>query len=353
MNPGSGTTNDGEAVAVKSRTVGRHPIAVCTGLLNGLGLIAIALATLVAGFANYHWVGDLFVHFRVQYALLALAGSAIASVTNTRKAMILGLGCLLINGWPLVPYYSWSNSTATGGRISCSLLHQNVLSTNQQYSQVVELIREQDPDIVILQETNASWEQGLSGLFVDYPHRHFEPQPGNFGMAVLSKKPWQLLEVVRVPPLQLPSLVVEFDLAEGDGEVPAQSLRLVATHPIPPMEATRWRARNRQLLAMADLVDQEQMTLMVGDFNLTPWSPWFGRVIRRGGLRDAGLGFGIMPTWSIFSNGNDFATALGGIRIDHVLVNSHVVVRDHEVTTDVGSDHRGIMVEFSPALQHE
>jgi endonuclease/exonuclease/phosphatase (EEP) superfamily protein YafD len=85
---------------------------------------------------------------------------------------------------------------------------------------------------------------------------------------------------------------------------------------------------------------------MVGDFNLTPWSPRFRRLVDHGlvdesdRLVDAGLGFGVRPTWHVLPG------FLGGLRIDQVLVNRHVRPLSHKITRAVGSDHRGVLVDF-------
>jgi endonuclease/exonuclease/phosphatase (EEP) superfamily protein YafD len=79
---------------------------------------------------------------------------------------------------------------------------------------------------------------------------------------------------------------------------------------------------------------------MVGDFNLTPWSPVFDAVLSAGQLNDTGMGFGVRPTWYVFP------TWAGGLKIDHILSSQNIAAVNYRVGPDVGSDHRAVILDF-------
>jgi len=80
--------------------------------------------------------------------------------------------------------------------------------------------------------------------------------------------------------------------------------------------------------------------LVAGDFNCTPWSPFFADLVAATGLSDSARGFGVWPTWN--------STLLPlGISIDHVLVSDGLVTRNHRVGGDVGSDHFPVIVDLA------
>ena len=305
----------------------------------------LAVATALAGLASVHWMADQLVHFRVQYCVLLLA--SVVAMLSVRQWIWCGVAllCLAINAVPVAPYFmptiraELTTEAGTSSPRVWRLLCQNVLTSNEQVNWVEALIREQDPDVVILMETNERWERELSGLSERYPSQRFVHSRGNFGIAILSKQAWRSLEVVRVEPLKLPSLILKYDLGAGTAE--PTTLQIVATHPIPPMDERRTQNRNDQLTELALRVERDAPAILAGDLNLTPWSPQFQRVLNAGGLTDAALGFGVSPSWHVLP------TFLGGIKIDHVLINRLVRPLDYKVLRPVGSDHRGVLLEFS------
>jgi endonuclease/exonuclease/phosphatase (EEP) superfamily protein YafD len=83
----------------------------------------------------------------------------------------------------------------------------------------------------------------------------------------------------------------------------------------------------------------DETAVVVGDFNLTPYSPYFAAFARASGLqpaRGAALAAstwpGMLATWGL------------GIPIDHVFVSSNANVVAHEVGPDLGSDHLPVAV---------
>ena len=80
--------------------------------------------------------------------------------------------------------------------------------------------------------------------------------------------------------------------------------------------------------------------LLLGDMNLTPWSPAFADLLQQTGLRDGRLGFGLLPTWPA-------RWGVLGIPIDHALISPAVTIHQMEIGRDVGSDHRPLVIEFS------
>jgi endonuclease/exonuclease/phosphatase (EEP) superfamily protein YafD len=116
---------------------------------------------------------------------------------------------------------------------------------------------------------------------------------------------------------------------------------LLGVHLHWPMTPGEARIRNRQLTRVAAIANATSGPLVVaGDFNVTPWSPHFRRVLATSGLRDCALGQGLGASWPAP------ATWLG-IRIDHCLASAHWRVLDARVGPHLGSDHRPIIVELA------
>jgi endonuclease/exonuclease/phosphatase (EEP) superfamily protein YafD len=81
--------------------------------------------------------------------------------------------------------------------------------------------------------------------------------------------------------------------------------------------------------------------VVVGDFNATPWTSAFRRLLGTGELRNSQRGYGVSPTWDV---GRFWA-----VPIDHLVHGDGMVVTDRAVGPDLGSDHRPILVDLAPA----
>jgi endonuclease/exonuclease/phosphatase (EEP) superfamily protein YafD len=80
---------------------------------------------------------------------------------------------------------------------------------------------------------------------------------------------------------------------------------------------------------------------VVGDLNVTPWSPTFRDLLQAPGLVDTARGRGLRGTWPV---------CLPGMRIpiDHCLVSGDLQVLDRQVGPGVGSDHFPVMADLQP-----
>jgi len=151
---------------------------------------------------------------------------------------------------------------------------------------------------------------------------------------------------LRVEPLGdawCPAIVLDVPQSTGP-----PLLALFATHLRSPMTPGDAWARNRQLSVLARRVEAEPALnkVVVGDLNITRWSPLFADLTGLAGIRDGQEGFGLGGSWPSM-----FGRWLG-IPIDQTLVSSHVRVVRRVVGPDVGSDHLPVTttIEFSPGV---
>jgi endonuclease/exonuclease/phosphatase (EEP) superfamily protein YafD len=116
-----------------------------------------------------------------------------------------------------------------------------------------------------------------------------------------------------------------------------EPITVVATHPFPPVRSAVAVERNRQLAAIADFTASETgEVVVVGDLNVSPWSPYFQDLLRDGKLRDSRRGFDLQPTWPTFCP--PLMTP-----IDHVLTSGGLAVSGRRTGPNIGSDHRPIV----------
>ena len=81
--------------------------------------------------------------------------------------------------------------------------------------------------------------------------------------------------------------------------------------------------------------------VLLGDLNVTPWSPYFQDLVEGSGLRDVRVGSGLWTTWPMP------LPSFLRIPIDHCLTSDDVAVREFTTVGGTGSDHRAILVDVS------
>ena len=298
-----------------------------------LALTAVATAgacTLLGFAARHHWRLELISHFRVQYFwVLAVAVGVLAARRRFRTAMV-GAVFALVNFVLIVPLYFGPDPPATDRPITRAL-SLNVHYYNRRYERTLKLIRDEEPDFVLLLEVTPDWIRALRVLYDRYPFSRLLPHGDSSVAALYSRLPIEPLMVPGQDDNRLPVKLV----------LPSGTLTLLCAHPPSPSSPLEFEVRNRQLEAIARWASAQRGPLMVlGDLNTTSWSPYFSDFLAVSGLSDSRLGFGVQGTWP------SLPLPLR-IPIDHCLVSASVAVCARRVGAAVGSDHRPIIVDFT------
>jgi endonuclease/exonuclease/phosphatase (EEP) superfamily protein YafD len=285
---------------------------------------------------EYFWLFDLLSHFRLQYiALLAGAGVILLMIGRWRHGGLSLLVAMAL-AMPILFKYYWQPSTiqAIPQTNSVSLLSFNVLTSNSNKQAVVDYISEGDPDFAFAMETDFQWVAALKTLEEQYPYSVYQPESNNFGLSFLSKHKIVDYRIERLE-AGVATLVVHV-------EIQGTLLRIIGTHPVPPVAKLNSKQRDSQLSKVADLINEEPSipTVLAGDLNTSIWSHAFKKLKARAKLSEPTHGFGIQTTWR--SNSILFA-----IPIDHVLGNHLIRFLGKKVDASLGSDHNPLRVEFS------
>jgi len=295
-------------------------------------LAALACVPGLLGFlSGMWWRFELLSHFRVQYAIVLGALTIPFLVARRFRFAAVPGACALINIALILPlYFGPSNAEADGPKLR--ILSANVLTSNASHERVIRLIHESEADVVFLMEVNERWVRALDPLQSEYPHWHARPREDNFGVAFLSRVPLAEAEIMPSPKGRVPFVRVRLE-REG------RTVTLFGLHTLPPVSRRAAGIRNEQMAEAALHVREgNDPVIVVGDLNMTSWSPAFRRFVRDTGLRDSRRGFGVQPTWPAFN-------PVLRVPIDHCLVSAKIVVRDRQVGPAVGSDHFPILID--------
>ncbi len=303
---------------------------------SGLFLIP----TVIGFLSNWFWMADLLVNFRVQMSIvgIALLIGAVA-VWDSRRRMLVWIGMailiVLLNGISVASYLiDFESSVESPEVIKIKVMTFNVLSSNQKYDEVIGHIRSESPDILAILEISPKWAKQLEELRTEYSTSKIIPRGDNFGIAFFSRLPVSDIQILYLDDFALPAI-------RGQIEIENHQVDWVAIHPIPPIGSRESRNRNQSLVSAAETLSRDSSRLLVGDFNMTPWSSHFQKVLKAGNLKDVSAGFGIEPTWYVGP------TVMGGLKIDHILSSPDFQVESYSVGPDLGSDHRSVSAILS------
>ena len=296
----------------------------------------VILALSLFGFlAQQTFLAELVTHFKLQYFILSFIGTIAFILAKNWKWLALALLCLIMNGIHVVPWYIPHNAITSAQHKTLKILHTNVLTQNRNHQKLIHQIKTEQPDIIFLQEVNRRWIKSLQELQTSYPHQFNRPtEMGSDGIAVWSQIPFEHVEELKFGNKQFPSLYIKIQHQN-------QILSIASTHPLTPMGPDNLKVRNLQMQNMAEyLSNAPEPKMLIGDFNMTPWTPYYTQLIQTTGLRNARKGFGILPSWPV-------QIPFMKIPIDHCLVSSKIHIKDIRTLESIGSDHLPLLVELS------
>lgn len=295
--------------------------------------IATMLFSAVTSFDALHHYVELFSHFRLQYLAASLLLLLFFTLPPRRPNFLIALAfTAALNAGHVLPWYQ--GETPADGPVSLKILHANVLSSNDQYERLLQLVDSERADVVFLQEVTENWQNATRPLAEDYPYAIFEARDDNFGIAMLSRKPLQSTAIISSPPLGYPTIVATLS---ANGEM----LTLISTHAPNPLSRSTFDARNEHFRGVADVVGTAKgPVLLTGDFNTGMWGSNYRALVNKAGLKNASRGFGILPTWPTF-----LPPAM--IPIDHAFVSKEIGVVDLRTGSPIGSDHLPLIIEIA------
>ncbi len=295
------------------------------GLPIGVAGLATSL-TIASFFGDTWWILDLLANFRVQLAAVCLLVLLLVALAQSLPAAAIAAIGLFINAAAILPFYLGPVPSA---RTTLTVASFNLLSTNEEYEPVIEWIRDSGADVVFLHEGTEAWEEALDGA--DLPYEVVTTREPTFAFGTIAL----------VPP---GSEVVDHGFARTGHravEVVVNRITVIGIHPLAPISAGDAALRDRQLQWAAERArSRSGEAMVIGDFNVTPWSRAFRRYFTRAGMLDARLGHGPQATWR--------AGTIWQLPIDNAALTDRLGVRSSQVGPDLGSDHRPIIIEVGP-----
>lgn len=219
------------------------------------------------------------------------------------------------------------SQNVTQNKFSEKALVLNVYKENKDKESAINFIKNKEPDFVGLIEIDYRWEKAiLSKLSNIYPYNKSIPRDDNFGMMLLSKKPFESkVQVFQ----QIPFIEAEFE-----------HYKAWLIHPLPPISKEYLKRRDLLLRKLSTLIVPTKNNLICGDFNAVPWAQALKNLKDNNSLKNCADGYGISNTWPAH-------ISLPGIQIDHFFISKDADILSFEKGPYLGSDHYPILLKFS------
>ncbi len=246
---------------------------------------------------------------------------------------------LIINLFVLAPLFL-SPSTNVESTSTLTIAHLNT----DQGQAILTDVSNINVDVLLLQEVTPELDDSLTKLFNSYDLVHSHPLTNTHGSALLIHKDIEI-EVLHTEIIYLPDSSVR-PLISADIKFENRLIKLLSLHIIRPHHEWADWYQQIELNAVAKWSreiqqEAEYEVVVVGDFNVTPWSDRFAKLLVEGNLNDTLRGYGLQNTWP-----SNFPLILG-LPIDHALYSNGLATIGRSTMIVKGTDHALLLVQLA------
>lgn len=269
------------------------------------------------------------------YVVLAFAGSCGCALSRNYRWSALGALCAAMALALMTPHcLPASRSGLQGKKASLRLLQANVYYPGNEPSYLLDLIHENRPDIVLLQEVTEKWKAFLKPLEDVYAFHHYSPRYPNGDIDLAQF--WNRAGGHATALYETGIPATELTLTMND-----RTVCLLNVHTAAPFTKGRSDRYQKQLGLLGHYVAAKKGPVAVaGDLNAGVWSRHYAQLVEAGGFVNARLGFGSLGTWPSFLPGPL------RIALDHLLVSPCLKVVRCRTGRGIGSDHLPLITDL-------
>ncbi|PTX61957.1 endonuclease/exonuclease/phosphatase family metal-dependent hydrolase [Kordia periserrulae] len=273
-------------------------------------------------------------------------------ILNVRKQFLLSFVVLILGYSHVTSMYKFSGTLTEPTENSLSLMSYNVRLFNiydwiqeaQIDQKIVDLIKENSPDIIALQEFHPNQQEAFD--FYPYQHVVLRGKKKKAGQAIFSKFP-----ILHKGSIEFPNTsnnAIYIDIVRHTDTIRVYNLHLQSLHINPKKEEFSQKNSERLLKRMATAFKMQQTQaelfemnrkncphkkIILGDFNNTQFSNVYKTI--KGNMKDAfveaGKGFGSTLDFPYFP-----------MRIDFILTDASFSVNSFKTFSQHYSDHFAI-----------
>jgi endonuclease/exonuclease/phosphatase (EEP) superfamily protein YafD len=313
--------------------------------------VFVCVATLMPFIRTDKWYVRIFDFPRMQFFALGLIAMMLFIIVyrnnNRYGKLLMGLlvVALFLQAKAIIPYTPLLKEqvkAASGKPSELRVMVANVFQFNRNSHLLFDRIKEADPDVLLLTETDQWWADEMKELQGSHPHSVLQPQDNTYGMNLYSKLPLKDTEVRYLIDPAVPSIRTWLIMEDG------RRILFNGVHPRPPgvsdpdkEEVQDSDQRDAELVVVAkEVVKVKGPVIVAGDFNDVAWSHTTRLFQRTAKLLDPRIGRGMYSTFHA-------KWPLLRYPLDHLFHSEHFTLMDIVRLDGIGSDHFPIMVALS------
>ena len=314
-------------------------IIACLPFLLRSANIVVLTGVVLAFFDIGLWGLELFVHFVFQYFWLSLFFCVVTFYLGMRNSGVFAVCSVVLCLVHLSQFYTDDNKSSISNASQTSItnnklriLSANVYTNNPHKQEFLKLIDDVQPDVLAVTELSESWHQAIesSASFVD---SKTSARGDNFGIGLYARD--GLLKTAKIEPIVDDLPFIHSQVALG-----SDYINFFVVHAVPPVNQRLKDKRDKMIDTVARHVrSQENLSVVCGDFNTTPWTKAYRSFVAVSRLIDSQLSQGLKLTWRS-------ASTVVSIPIDFCFVPKGTQVIKHQSFAVKGSDHNAILLEL-------
>jgi endonuclease/exonuclease/phosphatase (EEP) superfamily protein YafD len=320
---------------------------------EGFGLLMVAFTLLPMIRTTNRWIRMLDFP-RMQIALFLILSLLIyllywfePSPWPIAWTCLLGIS-LLIQGRRIFPFTPFARIEAIRSKSAehphaFRLMVSNVRMENEHKKPFIELVRNVQPDLLLVNEPDQHWAEALKALKKDYPYSIEKPLSNTYGMMFFSRLPLHQSQVMYRIEEGIPSIHTEVELPSGE------RFDLYGVHPQPPTLYNDTEKREAELLIVGkEIKESGRPSIVAGDLNDVGWSYTTHLFKKISGMLDPRIGRGFFNTYSVF-------VPFFRYPLDHIFYSPQFQLVEMKRLPAFGSDHFPILISlcFAPEKQHK
>jgi endonuclease/exonuclease/phosphatase (EEP) superfamily protein YafD len=313
-----------------------------------IAALAPIVATLLPFFRSGAWWIRIFDFPRIQIAIIG-ALILVADVVLRRDAGLSALGirsalglAILYQAYKIWPYTLLARRQVEPAKqprdeSTLSLLLANVQIENRSAALLRKIIADADPDVILIVEADAWWQNELRRLGQSHPFTVQQPQDNSYGLLLFSRFELSRAEIRFLIENDVPSIRAGIRLPAGS------EVELHGLHPRPPVpqETAQSTERDAELMVVGkEIKGKEPPIVVFGDLNDVAWSPTTLLFQKISGLVDPRVGRGLF---------NSFHARYFFLRfpLDHFFHSTHFRLIALKRLPFFGSDHFPMYIRLS------
>lgn len=297
--------------------------------------LTVVVTTLLPLTNSVQWWIRMWDFPRLHIAITALVILIVAvPIVVSYKPLFLGLvgAAFVYQAIQIYPYTGFAPveialASAPDAAQEVNMLAINVLMENTRHDDLIEIINREDPDVLLLMETDAKWADALQDVLARYDTVQSHIADDHYGLIFATRLDVAKSEFLWPYDDDTPAVKAVMRAPNG------VDFNFIGLHPRPPVPGNDTETRDRQIKNAALMTSSsDRPTVCMGDFNDVAWSWTTKRFKRYGDFREPRVGRGMI---SSFHADYPFMR----LPIDQLFVTGNVGLVSFGRLENFGSDH--------------